>query len=347
MSFIKKIVVAGIGIAGIVIFIVILPDSDGVEWPDSTTITKLQEVITFPEKNGPPYIDNASQIHLDNDANIYIPDFGKKTIYKFNKEGNLLDEIGRQGRGPGEFLGGGSGTNLEGDTLFIYDGPNARIALFNREGEFLKIRPQQQKYFLLTTSKGLTFGQDIQGAFQNESDHSLINIFDKEGRKISEFGEYRKIDGIGYIPSMASFSEVTIYKDKIYVNYVHFPLMEIYDLNYKLVKSHSLTGVDYLKRVETNYQRDTYKAFNAPSVKKLIAGQDIINNHLFLGIHDDEFIIIDKFDLDGNFIERFIHKVNKDYYMRDLAIQRIDGKLTFYILSENGYFNIRVFERKI
>jgi len=46
-----------------------------------------------------------ADIQVDKDGNIYVVDFGNNRIQQFDFKGNYLQTIGREGEGPGEFLG--------------------------------------------------------------------------------------------------------------------------------------------------------------------------------------------------------------------------------------------------
>ena len=43
------------------------------------------------------------RVAVDKDDNIYVSDSGNHCVYKFNKNGELLERVGKKGSGPGEF----------------------------------------------------------------------------------------------------------------------------------------------------------------------------------------------------------------------------------------------------
>lgn len=67
------------------------------------------------------YVDVGGPHHnmaeVDNKGRVYIPDQQQRTIFVFAPTGHIITHLGRQGRGPGEFIHVGS---LELSSKFIY-----------------------------------------------------------------------------------------------------------------------------------------------------------------------------------------------------------------------------------
>ena len=76
--------------------------------------------------------------NVDDNGNFYVTDWDRKTIKKFNPEGEFLLTIGRPGEGPGEFQ------NIWGpwfdreNNLYVLDIANSRLSFFSKEGELLR-----------------------------------------------------------------------------------------------------------------------------------------------------------------------------------------------------------------
>lgn len=69
-------------------------------------------------------------LDIDKNGNIYVSDLLSKKIYKYNKDGKFLQEIGSRGFGPGEFQSIW-GMKIWNDTLFVCDGEQRKISSFN------------------------------------------------------------------------------------------------------------------------------------------------------------------------------------------------------------------------
>ena len=48
-------------------------------------------------------LNSVHGVAVDKDDNIYVSDFGNNCVYKFNRNGELLERVGKSGSGPGEF----------------------------------------------------------------------------------------------------------------------------------------------------------------------------------------------------------------------------------------------------
>lgn len=77
-------------------------------------------------------------IAVDGQENIYVADDKEINIKVYDKSGQYLRTIGRQGQGPGE-IGRPYGIQVVNDReLMVHDGKNRRVHYFSLEGEFLR-----------------------------------------------------------------------------------------------------------------------------------------------------------------------------------------------------------------
>lgn len=76
--------------------------------------------------------NNRNIVSVDRNGRVYIIDHVEKNIHVYKPDGELLSEIGREGRGPGEFLDI-STIRLHGDRLMVYDMTLKRIQWFDLE----------------------------------------------------------------------------------------------------------------------------------------------------------------------------------------------------------------------
>lgn len=72
---------------------------------------------------------------VSDDGDIYSVDPWQSIILRFDDQGNLLNTIGGEGRGPGEFQSIYSMAILDGGKLFAYDYMSARAITFHSNGE--------------------------------------------------------------------------------------------------------------------------------------------------------------------------------------------------------------------
>lgn len=72
---------------------------------------------------------------VDDRGRVYLSDMSNARIHVYHPDGRYMQSIGREGRGPGEFLTvrGGLDIGLNDEYLFAYDDTNFRITRFSLE----------------------------------------------------------------------------------------------------------------------------------------------------------------------------------------------------------------------
>ncbi len=76
----------------------------------------------------------------DSRGRYYLTQFNRGTVSVFAASGEFLNEVGRQGRGPSEFLNVGA-VGVLGDSIFVFDGGNSRVAIAGPEGNVVRTAP--------------------------------------------------------------------------------------------------------------------------------------------------------------------------------------------------------------
>jgi len=77
-------------------------------------------------------------IEVDDEENIYVVDYKRNHIRKFDKNGGFLRMIGREGQGPGEFQ---QITNIQitpENELMVHDRYTFRLTFFSLDGDYLR-----------------------------------------------------------------------------------------------------------------------------------------------------------------------------------------------------------------
>lgn len=83
------------------------------------------------------FLGEIGHIAIGPNNEIYIADNSILTIHKYDPDGSFLMDIGREGRGPGEFLVIGGMRTYPDGRLVTLDQRNSRINIYTSEGEFL------------------------------------------------------------------------------------------------------------------------------------------------------------------------------------------------------------------
>lgn len=140
----------------------------------------------FPEEKSFGEFWGVTSLAADRDGNVFIADSGLNRIFVFAKDGSFVRAFGKEGQGPGEFLGNPDGWSLRltcgrDGYLYINDPRNARISKVTISGKLLstiKTRP----YFYETPTV------DDKGRMYRLSDAKsgyLLDVFDHEQVHIS------------------------------------------------------------------------------------------------------------------------------------------------------------------
>jgi len=81
------------------------------------------------------FLDNIRMFDVDNDTNLYVPDFTQSKILLFDKKGTYIKELGGFGQGPRELMYPNF-INIYNNNLYIYES-NKGIKIFNLKGDYV------------------------------------------------------------------------------------------------------------------------------------------------------------------------------------------------------------------
>ncbi len=118
--------------------IVIMENEDVPLWRegDAWTFTK---VVRVGKRDGPPeyQFGSVSGFVMLSDGRLVIGDQQAHTVRFFSPEGEYLDELGREGSGPGEFAGFINLLLGPGDTVLALDGRTQQASRISPDGQWL------------------------------------------------------------------------------------------------------------------------------------------------------------------------------------------------------------------
>ena len=300
----------------------------------------LTTIRSFPDENkDTSYIAYPSQMITDDDWNIYICDHMGNTIHKFDKKGVFIKDIGREGQGPGELIRPYS--ICYGDNkIFATDVSNMRLQTFDKSGIYLSSFRFINSPYNILYSKENIYAVIIT---RLENRKNLISVFNSNGRKINEFGEYLTL--APKLTHNASKAKMCLYNKEIYLLFRYYPIMRVYHINGKLEKEIKFDEIDYRKLTPQNYhwskfqgKLDNKQAREYP-FRFLYNGFVVNENGIFLGLYHDD-IIIDQYNFFGKFMRRFTkHHKAEPYYMFDFLVNcQQNNHFKFYVLNykKNG-----------
>jgi hypothetical protein len=102
---------------------------------DAGRILKVQEELRIIDTGAAFYFKQPSKLQVDDDGCIYIAD--DLQFLKFSPEGKFLNNLFKQGQGPGEIQRSFS-YGLEPDKICVHDSMSRKIILMDKTGNLLK-----------------------------------------------------------------------------------------------------------------------------------------------------------------------------------------------------------------
>jgi len=307
----------------------------------------ISQELKIGELDGPEefLFVNIADVAVNSKGDIYVADNRLNEIRKFNKGGEYLLTIGRQGQGPGEFQSVSVLTMNSRDDLIAFDWILNRVSFFSDNGEHKKTTQQLMTDLsidpskIFVTEKGYVFfGKPINSL-------KLFHEFDQELNLTESYIDYEFIDNrefeeisLIYNPGYCFFQENgnILYTKYYYDNQI---------LSYKNGELEKIIRreADIIKPYEIIVFHDVNKAVNMQSGPKYqdyeikLFGRGIA----FFGKSFQNSLSL--FQLSDGHIVNFI-SIRKSKDVRELGVELYDSEgrfLKYSKLGENLYDDIR------
>ena len=113
--------------------------------PDARSFWEKVENLTLLPLQGPDslIIGPGSELLIADDEYYLVDILSNHKIYRFSSDGTFLNEIGRTGKGPGEYLGIRNAAIL-GDTVVICASPRLKFLYYAKDGVLLREEVYEQ-----------------------------------------------------------------------------------------------------------------------------------------------------------------------------------------------------------
>lgn len=144
-----------------------------------------QKIVTI-SSSGNQILYEPRDIQVDKQGNIYVYDFGSKTIKKYSKKGFFVKEyLHGEGRGPGEAINPTDFDVTEDGHVWICDMYNSRITEFDTEGKIAHtIHPETLPLRLAVFDTNLIYTMNAVNAAK------LFETYSQEGERLNRFGRW-------------------------------------------------------------------------------------------------------------------------------------------------------------
>ncbi len=153
-----------------------------------------------------PEVREVHSLCFDLNGNLILVDSVASRVHRYSPHGHRLAEIGRgPGSGPGQFAGPRDCKVAGSGEIFISDGNNQRIQVFDQEGRFLRAFGSKGKGpGQLLRAHALDFGPDG-NLYLVDVDNSRVIVFDPAGKFLSAWGKPGKGPGLFNAPHGLGF----------------------------------------------------------------------------------------------------------------------------------------------
>lgn len=149
----------------------------------------LESLFSFPFGEG-VRLSNPSAISADPQGNIYVADTGNNRILKFDRQGDLLKEVGGFGWGREQFDGPMDVCAKTGLDIFIADYNNGRIERYDRNLNYISSLTAGEE-----VERTLCFGYPTGVSVSSHGDLFIAEQENNRILKINSFGELETVFG--------------------------------------------------------------------------------------------------------------------------------------------------------
>ncbi len=166
----------------------------------SLKISEIADEITYVPLASDSILANIMNVTFCNDE--YFVKDNKSKFLRFDKSGNLLNQIGRRGKGPGEYRYASNFViHPKTGNIYISGGNPEQLMVFSREGQFLKTIELTKKGVLSLDINGENlFLFYLDGSEHNEENMELL---DTDGNIILSYPNKFKYErGRGFVGFM-------------------------------------------------------------------------------------------------------------------------------------------------
>ena len=155
--------------------------------PYSIEVKKIYSRKSIDILKDSTYIYSAQCMYLDKDK-LFLLDNRRSEVIVMDKELNLLNTIGREGRGPREFFDASSFILIGGDTIIINDPGNNRLQMYYSNGSHIK--SISRKNLSVKLDLGFQYVNKVLTATSYGEKAIVMYRFHDDGssKKIKEFG---------------------------------------------------------------------------------------------------------------------------------------------------------------
>ena len=162
-------------------------------WVNAANLEPVLTLAPLPEE-GDWFLQAPRQVSVDEDGRFFVLDVESYAVFVWKKDGSFLDQFGKQGSGPGEFVfsgrrGGAQGfMTLQKGTVFVFDPAKREILKFStKDYAFKGATPFQLSRGRPEYCEALPNDQFLVSyrRFSEDGMTRKVGIFNAEGKEIT------------------------------------------------------------------------------------------------------------------------------------------------------------------
>lgn len=166
--------------------------------PASWRVADTPDVSIGLDDGPPEYLfGKVVSVAMDADGRYFVADLGDKRVAVFDARGSFIRDIGREGKGPGEFLSISSISLQEDGSLVVLDPRGPRVLHFDTDGRSLSTRTVAAGGFrslsLLMENRIVAIGSKHPGTAGDAgsvmADTLQVSLLDRDGKEVVQVGE--------------------------------------------------------------------------------------------------------------------------------------------------------------
>ena len=310
------------------------------KYPPSKSAKEIELLYSFPSaelQDKEIYLWKAQNIARDHKGNIYVIDMRRRSLIKFDANGEYIQKAGRIGQGPGEFQNPYC-MYVRDNRIIISDTGKYEILLFDLEMNFIKSFKVFKAYIAIAGSHD---GKIIGASMRMKNDLPLVDVMDDEGRILASFG--KAIYGNEDNWNVPNFIKIDVNnKNEVYVAFYFYPTVYKYSMSGQLKAIYKINN-QAMKETE-KYNIKAIKG-NTRVTWPVIYGIKAKKDGFFI-MHNAPFTQILEYDDKGNQNNNYWFIRSYDYRAVDFIVK--EGKeLEFVLLQASPEYKIEVFRPKI
>ncbi|MTI86956.1 MAG: hypothetical protein FH748_03190 [Balneolaceae bacterium] len=251
------------------------------------------------------FIGTGRTITSDYQRYLYVDDITQVYVKQYDLDGNFIRNIGREGRGPGEFPTSNIMSDVRGSLIAVNDLSGFRVSVFDTSGTFKFSFPTQRRYItptyiidstLISGDGGSTFERDLKGKYQ-------FSKFNFDGELISRFVPYPISEKTSDYPARVFQGRIEVSNGLLHIAYLFVPLYQIYDIeSEKLLYEFNLADFPGFeidterKSIKGNYPQTILKSME--ELQQYLSYLHVIDNNIFIMRMSNPYVIIENYELE-------------------------------------------------